>query len=39
MRQNIQNTKIRVGVVIAAVFSVLFASAFCTWRVNMGQER
>ena len=28
MRQNIQNTKIRASVVIAAVFSVLFAAAF-----------
>jgi flagellar L-ring protein precursor FlgH len=28
MRQNIQNTKIRAGVVIAVIFSVLFASAF-----------
>ena len=28
MRQNIQNTKIRTSIVIAAVFSVLFAAAF-----------
>ena len=28
MRQNIQNTKIRTSVIIAAVFSVLFAAAF-----------